>query len=81
MVAHAMAAVNGTCDRCKRTSTDVRRSGAVRRTMIARFFAPPLPMPLHPTRRRGETVRGLVYGVLAGALIWTLVLLIVVLLF
>jgi hypothetical protein len=32
-------------------------------------------MPLHPTRRRGETVRGLVYGVTAGALMWALVLL------
>ena len=32
-------------------------------------------MPLHPTRRRGETVRGLVYGVLAGTLIWALILL------
>jgi len=34
-------------------------------------------MPLHPTRRRGETVRGLVYGVLAGAAIWAIVLLLV----
>jgi hypothetical protein len=32
-------------------------------------------MPLHPTRRRGETVRGLVYGAIAGTLIWALVLL------
>jgi len=34
-------------------------------------------MPLHPTRRRGETVRGLVFGVIAGALIWAIVLLLV----
>ena len=27
-------------------------------------------MPLHPTRRRGESVRGLVYGTLLGILIW-----------
>jgi uncharacterized membrane protein len=34
-------------------------------------------MPLHPTRRRGETVRGLVLGVFAGAVIWAIVLLLV----
>ena len=27
-------------------------------------------MPLHPSRRRGESVRGLVYGTLLGMLIW-----------
>lgn len=27
-------------------------------------------MPLHPTRRRGESVRGLVYGAVLGVLIW-----------
>jgi hypothetical protein len=27
-------------------------------------------MALHPTRRRGESVRGLVYGALLGILIW-----------
>jgi hypothetical protein len=34
-------------------------------------------MPLHPTRRRGESVRGLVIGVLAGAALWAIVLLLV----
>jgi hypothetical protein len=29
-----------------------------------------LSMALHPTRRRGESVRGLVYGTLLGILIW-----------
>jgi hypothetical protein len=29
-----------------------------------------LAMPLHPTRRRGESVRGLVYGTLLGIVIW-----------
>lgn len=29
-----------------------------------------MTMTLHPTRRRGESVRGLVYGTLLGILIW-----------
>jgi hypothetical protein len=35
-------------------------------------------MPLHPTRRRGESVRGLVYGALLGALIWLAVALVLI---
>jgi len=34
-------------------------------------------MPLHPTRRRGETVRGLVLGVIAGGVMWAIALLLV----
>ena len=49
------------------------------RKMIALHADAPR-MPLHPTRRRGETVRGLVYGALAGTVIWALVLLAVALL-
>jgi hypothetical protein len=47
---------------------------------MACFDATRPRMPLHPSRRRGETVRGLVYGVLAGSLIWALVVLAFVLL-
>ena len=39
--------------------------GIIARTRAARFT-----MTLHPTRRRGESVRGLVYGTLLGILIW-----------
>ena len=41
-----------------------------RRGIIAWSRAARLTMTLHPTRRRGESVRGLVYGTLLGILIW-----------
>lgn len=41
-----------------------------RRGIIARIRTARSTVTLHPTRRRGESVRGIVYGTLLGILIW-----------